>query len=430
MTSKNLIQDTLKIFHLNTGDSGGGAARAAYRIHRSLVESGINSRMHVLQRGIDDERVTVGAPQPISARIIQKLLRRWLTYAHRGWQTDNPILHTFGQISAGLVNELNACDGDVLNLHWISSMLSVADIGRLKKPIVWTLHDMWAFCGGEHYAPDGDQARFRKGYRTDNRPLGESGPDLNRQTWEAKRRAWVRQRFTIVCPSHWLARCARESVLFAQSPVHVIPNCLDTVHSWHPIPRDAARTVLGLPLNKKLILFGADGGIADPRKGGDLLREAIARVATSRPQLCELLIYGQSKPTATDSWPCPVHWLGTVRDDRVLAQAYSAADVMVVPSRQEAFGQTASEAQACGTPVAAFDIGGLPDIVTHRETGWLARPFDATELAEGILWLLSDEARHATVSAAARNQAVERFAEAVVAAKYVKLYQSVLNTNN
>lgn len=139
----------MKILHVSYGDSNGGAARAAYRIHRAQVEYGIDSRMCVLQRGTTDKRVSVAMPSfSITSRVAQKTYCRWLSYIHRGWHTDNPILHTFCQISAGLVNEFNTSDVDILNLHWIRNILSVADIGRLKKPIVWTLHDMWAFCGG------------------------------------------------------------------------------------------------------------------------------------------------------------------------------------------------------------------------------------------------------------------------------------------
>jgi len=420
----------MKILHVSYGDADGGAARAAYRIHRALVASGIDSRMRVLYRSTDDDLVTAAARRPVTGRLTQKFHRRWLAYTRRGWYTDNPILHTFGQVGAGVLDELNTSDADVLNLHWIANMLSVRDIGRLMKPLFWTLHDMWAFCGGEHYTSDDNGARFRQGYSADNRPAIECGPDLNRQTWATKSRAWARLRCTIISPSRWLADCARQSALFSDAAVHVIPYPLEMERLWRPIPREAARVALGLPPDKKLILMGAYGGVADPRKGGDLLRDAMVRVAARHPGEVELLIYGQSNSSSAGTWPCPVHWLGVVRDDRVLALAYSASDVMVVPSRQEAFGQTALEAQACGAPVVAFDIGGLPDIVTHRETGWLAKAFDSADLAGGVLWLLADEARHATIAATARKLAVQRFAEPVIAAKYAELYRQVLNPFN
>ncbi len=417
----------MKILHISTGDSEGGAARAAYRIHRALTEFGINNRMRVLHCGTGDKHVVAGAPQrSVTTKLVEKLYIRCISHTQRRWFTDNSVLHTFGQIGARLVDELNASDANLLNLHWISNMLSVADIGRLKKPIVWTLHDMWAFCGGEHYVLDDDTSRFRQGYRADNRPPGEHGPDLNRRTWEAKCRAWGRQQFTIVCPSQWLARCARESVLFYGSQVLVIPNCLDTSYTWRPIPRVVARNALGLPLDKKLILFGADGGVGEPRKGGDLLRQAICRVVSCWPHHCELLIFGQNKAKDDDNWPCHVHWLGMVRDDRVLALAYSAADVMVVPSRQDNLPNTAVEAQACGTPVVGFNIGGLPDIVSHRETGWLAEAFNAVDMAEGLMWLIEDNARHVALATASRIQAVARFSEPVVAGKYAELYEHLL----
>ena len=418
----------MRILHVSHADSGGGAARAAYRIHRALVDNGIDSRMRVLHVGSGDPTVSSGRPRPvILRRVHDKVYQRLLARSQRGWCTDNPILHTFGQTGAGLVDELNNNDADILHLHWVAGMLSVADIGRLRKPMVWTLHDMWAFCGGEHYAPEESQARFRVGYRADNRPDGERGPDLNRKTWMAKRRAWANQHFTVVSPSHWLADCARDSALLGQHPVHVVANPLDTEFPWRPVPQQVARTALGLPSESRLILMGADGGVRDPRKGGDLLRAAVARVvAQTQGDDVRLLIYGQHGSTNTETWPCPVHWLGPVRDDRVLALAYSAADVMVVPSRQDNLPNTAVEAQACGTPVVAFDIGGLPDIVEHGRTGWLAPAFDIERMAEGITWALAQR-ETGRLAEQARERAVARFAYSVVAEEYAALYSWVLN---
>jgi glycosyltransferase involved in cell wall biosynthesis len=247
---------------------------------------------------------------------------------------------------------------------------------------------------------------------------------LNRRTWDAKRREWANQRFTIVSPSRWLADCARQSVLFANAAVHIIFYPLDTEKVWRAISPEAARVELGLPLEKKLILMGAQGGVADSRKGGDLLRDALGRVAAHSCDVA-LVVYGQSRPSNQQDWPCEVHWLGEVHDDRILALANSAADVVAVPSRQDNLPNTAIEAQACGTPVVAFDIGGLPDIVSHRETGWLAKPFDTEDLATGILWMLNDRNRWLTLKRAARERAVGRFAPEVIAKQYTQLYEVV-----
>ena len=226
----------------------------------------------------------------------------------------------------------------------------------------------------------------------------------------------------------WLAGCTRESALLANVAVHVIPNPLDTETTWRPIPREVARGALGLPPNKILVLMG--GGLATPLKGGDLLRDAMALVAPLQAGDMDLLVCDQPSPSSEENWPCPVHWLGPVRDDRVLVLAYSAADVMVVPSRQDNLPSTAVEAQACGIPVVAFDIGGLPDIVTHGETGWLAKSFDTHDLAEGILWVLEDRERWQRLSRAARENTVERFAPRIVAQQYALVYEQILSTVN
>lgn len=416
----------MKVLHVSFDDSGGGAGRAAYRIHRALVDSGCESRMRVLVSGTDDGLVKAVQQQSVIFRAIQKLRREMLAYSLRNWHTDNPILHSFGRVGAGLVEELNSSDADILHLHWIANVLSIADIGRLRKPVVWTLHDMWAFCGGEHYVPDTADARFRTGYIADNRSAGERGPDMNRRAWEEKRRVWSHQRFSIVSPSRWLAGCARSSVLFGKAPIHVIPNPIATDGLWQPVLRATARTALRLPQDKRLIMMGAVSGLKNPYKGGDLLKKAIARVVASRPDDVELMIYGQQGAEKGDVWPCKVHWLGVVRDDRVLVLTNSAADVVVVPSRQDNLPNTAIEAQACGTPVVAFSTSGLTDIVIHRETGWLAKAFDTDDLAEGILWVLADEERRGRLSQLSREKAVERFAPQVIAGKYLEVYERTL----
>lgn len=422
----------MKVLHVSTSDFSGGAARAAYRIHQAQVTAGIDSSMLVLHKGTSDTRVKAAPQKSLARRVVEKIQRRWIAYRRRDWRTDNPILHTFSEASAQLIEYLNACDADILNLHWVAGMLSVTDIGQLRKPIVWTMHDMWPFCGGEHYAPDDAQARFRVGYRPDNRPPGEAGPDLNQLTWKAKRRAWAAQKFKIISPSHWLAECVHSSALMQHYPVHVVPNPLDTDYPWRPIPRDVARPALGLPPLAKLILMGADGGLRDPRKGGDLMRIAISNlIEKMRDDEIRLLIYGQEASSGPESaWPCPVHWLGAVRDDRVLALAYAAADVMIVPSRQDNLPNTALEAQACGTPVVAFDIGGLPDIVDHRETGWLAPAFDTEKLCDGIEWILADALRARALGLRARERAVNRFTPQKVASEYLRIYHDALSSDD
>jgi glycosyltransferase involved in cell wall biosynthesis len=303
-------------------------------------------------------------------------------------------------------------------------------------PLVWTLHDQWAFCGAEHYtsppAPGettSSDRRFAAGYSAASRPSHEAGPDLNRRTWLRKQRAW-RRPIQIVCPSTWLADCARRSALMATWPITVIPNPIDPA-TWAPLERSQARDLLQLPQDRPLVLFGADGGTADPRKGADLLLEALQRlrvqVAGTPLEGLELVVFGQGRPAQPPVLGFPIHYAGRLHDDLSLRLLYCAADVMVVPSRQEAFGQTASEAHACGIPVVAFRTGGLTDIVIDRSTGALVEPFDPASLAAAIRWVLQEPQRRLQLGAAARERAETLWAPGRVAAMYAQVYRETLS---
>jgi len=416
----------MKILHLSTDDFSGGASRAAYRLHMALLQNGMDSTMRVLSHQTANDKVIAGrGPRTFTEKVKGRINKKLREFSERNWKTDNLIIHSFGQVSAGIVDEINSSDVDVVNLHWIINLLSIEDIGKINKPIVWTLHDMWAFCGGEHYANDDETSRFKVGYLPDNRPSGESGPDLNRKSWESKKKHWTNQQFNIVTPGHWMARCAKESVVFRDVPITVIPNPIETDHLWHPVPRKFARSVLGLQPNKKYILSGSAGG-SPHIKGEDLLKQAMNKVAVNGSDSFELLIFGQYQPASHGDWPCKVHWLGPVRDDHVMSVVYSAADVMIVPSRQDNLPNTAVEAHACGVPVVAFNIGGLPDIVDHEQSGWLAPAFDIDSLAKGMLWVLSDPVRWKQLSNTARKKAEACFSPAVVVEQYLRIYEQAV----
>lgn len=224
----------------------------------------------------------------------------------------------------------------------------------------------------------------------------------------------------IVTPSRWLADCVRESPLMCDWPVSVIPNPIDT-ERWRPIDQTLARVLLGLPNNVPLLLFGAMGGSRDPRKGFDLLQAALQHLR-GQIQGLELVVFGQLRPKDPPDLRFPVHYTGHLHDDLSLRVLYSAADALVVPSRVDNLPNTGVEAMACGTPVVAFDVCGLPDIVVHGQTGYLARPFDSEDLALGILWVLGDAERGAALGRAARARAEREFSYERVAAMYTEVY--------
>ncbi|MDI9406677.1 MAG: glycosyltransferase [Chitinophagaceae bacterium] len=428
----------MNILHVNASDIGGGAARAAYRIHRSLVEHGVahglTSQMRVISRLSDDPSVISGPPNGQSP-IWRRLQPRLAHQARRGFRTANPILHSIAWPATGLGAELQhrhqQGQADLVHLHWLGDgTLSIEEIGRLPMPLVWTLHDQWAFCGAEHYTSPplpGETAssdeRFAVGYSPASRLAHESGPDLNRRTWLRKLRAW-RRPIHIVCLSQWMADCVRRSTLMGDWPITVMPNPVD-LNMWAPCEQAQARALLGLPAERPLVLFGAVGGGADPRKGADLLLEALqhlrSQVVGTPLEHLELVVFGQSRPAQPPDLGFPIHYSGHLHDDLSLRLLYAAADVFVIPSRQDNLPNTGLEAHACGTPVVAFATGGLVDIVDPEITGSLAEPFDPLSLAAAIRWVLEDPQRRRQLGAAARHRAERLWDPARVAGLYAEV---------
>lgn len=408
----------MRVIHLNHSDISGGAARAAYRIHHSLVDAGVDSRMWVNKATAGDW--TVEAPKTQLVKVLAKLREHVVSPFVKTLKTGNSIIHSPAILPSQWVKRINSSNADIVHLHWVQGeMLSIADISRIRKPIVWTLHDMWAFCGSEHYTED---YRWRDGYRGDNRPSNESGFDLNRWTWLRKRKHW-QQPMQIVTPSQWLADCARQSALMLDWPVHVVSYPID-IDRWRPIEKKLARDLLGLPQDVPLLLFGAMGGRRDPRKGFDLLINALDQLDQQVLGL-ELVVFGQLEPESKTHYGLPIHYAGHLNDDISLRMLYSAADVFALPSRQDNLPLTCMESLSCGTPVVAFNVSGPPSMIEHKKTGYLADAFDPNDFARGIKYLIENSAE-CDFGKWARAYAESCFSPTSIANKYLDIYKRVL----
>jgi glycosyltransferase involved in cell wall biosynthesis len=409
----------MKIIHLAYSDYIGGASKAASRIHNCLYKNNINSRLWVNEKL--SKCFTVEEPFNKISKNLKKLRRSIIFPLLKVIKTNVPIHHSISLLPSNWVKLINNSDADIVNLHWIQrETMSIKDISKIKKPIVWTLHDMWAFCGAEHYTNDN---RWRDGYYSNNRPNYESGFDLNRWTWNRKKKYW-KTPIQIVTPSAWLAKCVSESALMKSWSVSVIANPIDT-DQWTPMDKKKARQLLNLSQDVNLILFGALGRKKNPHKGYDLLLSALEYVKTDKKiKKIELVVFGQNKRKSQPDLGFPIHYFGHLNNDLILRTLYSAADVMVVPSRLDNLPNTAVEAQACGTPVVSFNIGGLPDIIDHQKTGYIARAFDIRDLANGIIWVL-EQGFSNKLSNNARKRAVEKFSEKKIAEYYVNIYKKL-----
>jgi len=410
----------LSVTHYS-GDRMGGAARAALRIHAALrQQSAIDSNMIVVERPNDDSSISaldtglLGQLRGIFKSTVESIPWRLAT------PRDN-MPRSAGWASRLMAKEINSHHSDIAHLHWINgAFLSVEEIGKITKPLVWTLHDMWPFCGAEHLAPDTPEARWRNGYQpTPDLP----DFDIDRWVWKRKSSSWLKP-INLVTPSRWLADCVRQSTLMQRFPVSIIPNPLNT-DIYKPMNKYHARELLNLPINQKLVLFGAIKGTMLNYKGWDLLMPALEVIYDNFPN-ADAVIFGQSQPNDPPAIRTRVHWMGHLHDDFTLAALYSAADVLIVPSRQESFGQTGSEAQACGCPVVAFNSTGLRDVVDHGVTGYLVKPFDAYELALAALNVINNSDISLAFSLEARKRAINLWSYSVVSEKYNDLYSQII----
>lgn len=413
----------MRVFALNLSDSVGGAAKAAYRIHQAVRGIGVDSSLVVHRKTLNDPHII--GPKNNFEMLFDRFRSGIGVLVARLIHTRNGDYHSPAIFPTSWSQKLNRSHADVVHLHWVhGEMMSVSDLGSIEKPLIWTLHDMWAFSGAEHYS---ENLRWKEGYKQSNRPQDETGFDLNRWTWLRKQKAW-KTPIQIVTPSQWLASCVNDSTLMHDWPVEVIPNPID-VDQWTPVDKKIAREKLGLPQDVPLILFGAIGGAADPRKGFDLLQEALQKLSGTINGL-ELVVFGQAAPVQSVDLGFPVHYLGHLASEVDMQMAYSAADALIAPSRQEVFGQTASEAHACGCPALAFEGTGLADVIEHQKTGYLAKEGDVQDLANGITWVLESVSQSNALNLAARKRAVEKFSYPVVAQQYQDIYSKVMKSKS
>ncbi|PLZ90672.1 glycosyl transferase [Fischerella muscicola CCMEE 5323] len=412
----------MNVLHISTNDTNGGAARATYRLHKSLRNLGVNSQMLVQEKYSNDN--TVFAPK---IRLFQGIARAKLTFEAlplKLYRQREQTTFSLQWLPDKVLPQVTQIAPDIINLHWVSGgFMQIETITKLQRPLVWTLHDMWAFTGGCHTSGDCDRYKASCGAC----PILSSNKDwdLTRWVWQRKAKAWKNLNLTIVSPSSWLAKCASSSSLFQNLRTEVIPNGLDT-QIYRPINQPTARELLNLPQDKQLILFGAIQATSDKRKGFHLLQPALRELSKAGwKDRLEIVIFGASQPENPPDLAFKTHYLGHLYDDLTLATVYSAGNVMVVPSLQEAFGQTASESLACGTPVVAFNATGLKDIVDHQENGYLAKPFEVDDLAKGIAWVLENHQRYQKLSDYAREQAKQKFSIETITHRYLSLFKDI-----
>lgn len=400
----------MKVVHFNTTKSG-GAYRAARRIHEAVSKQGVDSAMLFVHGESENDSIAWHWQEKIKHKLFCRMNNAGLKRydVNRYFSTDR---HGFD------ITDLQECkEADILHFHWISDgMISVKSMGKLMrsgKPVVWTMHDMCAFTGGCHYSEEciGYEDRCGKC------PALSSSikRDLTSKIFEGKEKAYSEAHLYPVGCSSWIADCAGKSSLLCKFRPVAIPNPIDT-DVFNVIDKNTARELLGFPKDRKLILFGAESAESDKRKGFKELCEALKDLSGDE-YIC--VVFGNGSEISEHIGIDTIS-LGYINDDFHLKCIYNAADIFVCPSLYENLANTVMESLSCGTPVAAFDTGGMKDMIEHGVNGYLAKPYDTKDLAEGIRFCTSSDLRKQ-----AREIVVNRFSYEIIGERYKALYEEI-----
>lgn len=419
----------MKVTHINSSNIYGGSGRAAYRIHTALKEAGVDSKLLVPNKFGDDRNVKT-VTDTWAQKILKKARPRYEKAILNLYKRREKKPFSIASRGINITKEKAVKDSDIINLHWINksflSLKSIKQIGKLNKPIVWTLHDMWAFTGGCHYS------NGCIGYENlcGQCPIlgSKKSNDLSHKILSQKAKVFKDLNITIVTPSNWLADCAKKSTLFKNNRIEVIPYPIDT-RIFKPVDKGTARKILNLPERKLLIFFGISPAVSKERKGINYLIESLLFIERKYPKLKEktaLLIMGINSSKKIKKLPFKAHFLEVLYDDITISLCYNAADIFILPSTEDNLPNTVIESLSCGTPALGFKVGGVPDIINHKKNGYLAEQQITEDLAKGLKWVLEDKNRLARLGKNAREKVLKNYTYEIIGKKYLKLFESLL----
>ena len=408
----------MNVLIVSTHDQQGGAAIAAYRLMEALNKNGVMARMLTIDKQSDNTNVVeVGSPLINKGRFIAE---RGVIYFQNGFSKKYLFDISLANAGVSITKHPEFKKADIIHLHWINQgMLSVREIGKIVasgKKIVWTMHDMWPFTGICHHA--GQCIHFEKGCEMCPYLNNPSKHDISYTTFLIKQAAYSQGNIHFVACSNWLKELAVKSKLTTHHKVSAIANPINT-ELYKPKDKTELRKAMNLPTDKKIILFAA-AKVSDKRKGIDYLVEASKIISHQKSNNILFLIAGDRSEEIIVQLALPAISVGYV-SSADMPNIYNAADVFVTPSLQENLPNTIMESMACGTPCVGFNIGGIPEMIDHKQNGYIANYKDAQDLANGLLWVLKESASE-TLSYNARNKVVTNYSETTIAKRYLEIY--------
>ena len=411
----------MKILIISKNENKGGAAKSSKRLFESLLKESIDVNYFV------DIKTSDNNPRIISLCSlndkIKRILRTKFDLLPLLKYTDKSSLfspnNTF--FTKNILKKIASLNPDIVHLHWVNKgMINIKDLLEINKPIVWTMHDSWLFTGGCHLPFDCKKfvVECNSCY-----VLGSNKEkDLSYKIFNLKKKTFNKLQINVVTPSNWLGGKAKESKLLKDQNINVIPNPID-VNAYSISDKTIARNLLGLPLDKTIILFGASSATSDINKGFVQLNKALNKIKSNN---ILLVVIGGNEPNIIQEFKFPVKYLGHINDEDRMNLAYNSANVSVVPSLSENLSNTILESLSCGIPTVAFDIGGNCDMIEHKRNGYLAPPYDIDELSKGIDWILNNK-DYAELCENARGKVLNEFDSKLISKKHIELYKKVLN---
>ncbi|NMC99393.1 MAG: glycosyltransferase [Bacteroidales bacterium] len=395
----------MRVVHVNYSDLGGGAGIAAFRFHKELIRQNIDSLYFVRQKKSQENSVI----QPSEFVTLRNKANIQLElFFKKMMKIEGSLPIAFlPDLNIGLINKLKP---DIVHLHWIhGGFVSFKELSKIKVPIIWTLHDMWVIGNLNHYLPTDVGILYKK------------------SKLEEYKNRWLDRikNISFITPSLWLKNeCMKNSILKNKS-IYVIHNGLD-LNNFYPIEKNNAKNHLRIDSSKLTLLLGAMGIESSSRKGIDIVQNVLKKLYCSGSIDMEIIIFGSNKKEINNDFYFPTHYLGRINRQQELTYIYSAADIFLLPSRADNLPNTGLEALACGTPIVAYNIGGIPEIIQHKYNGYLATPFDLEDFEKGIYYVMGNNEQ---LIKNARSTAEEKFDIVKNARKYIDLYNRILNKN-
>ena len=416
----------MRVLIVNTSERTGGAAVAANRLMKALNNNGVKAKMLVRDKETDALTV-VGLPSSPLLRW-HFLWERFVVFCRLRFSRKHLFEVGIANSGSDITKLREFQEADIIHLHWINQgMLSLSDIRQILrsgKPVVWTMHDIWpatAIChvtlGCRHFTTQCRECRLLPG--------GGSKNDLSTAIWQKKQRLAEAGNIYYVACSRWLASEAKKSALLKGQKVTSVPNPIDT-HIYKKGNRQEARERLGLPQDRKLILF-ASQRVTNENKGMSYLIAACQQLQDI-PNLGVVILGGHAEEVVAQL-PLEAYPLGYVNDEQRIVDVYNAADVFVLPSLSENLPNTIMEAMACGVPCVGFKVGGISEEIDHQKNGYVAAYRDADDLAKGIRWILT-EADYQALSVNAIHKVAQHYSQQSVTMRYLDVYHEALAFNN